>query len=76
VKLSVSLPDDDVAALDRYIAATGAPGRSAAIRDAIRLLGDPRLDDAYAAAWSEWEASGDAGAWATTVADGLDDAAR
>ena len=28
-------------------------------------------DDAYAAAWQEWEDSGDSEAWAGTVADGL-----
>ena len=45
--------------------------RSAAIQQAIRLLGDPELEDAYAAAWQDWEDSGDAQAWAVTMADGL-----
>jgi hypothetical protein len=40
------------------------------------MLGDPELDDAYAEAWDEWEASGDAAAWESTVDDGLVDAAR
>lgn len=76
MKLSVSLSEDDVAALDKYARSAGLPSRSAAIQRAIRLLGDPELDDAYAAAWEEWEASGEAAAWEATAADGLADAAR
>lgn len=76
MKLSISLPDEDVAVLDRYARAAGIRSRSAAIQRAIRLLGQPDLDDAYAAAWDEWEASGDATAWEETTADGLADAAR
>lgn len=71
VKLSVSLSPSDVEALDKYAQAAGLKSRSAAIQQAIKLLGDPELEDAYAAAWQEWEASGDARAWAVTVADGL-----
>lgn len=71
VKLSVSLSPSEVEALDKYAAAAGLKSRSAAIQQAIKLLGDPELEDAYAAAWQEWEASGDAQAWASTVADGL-----
>ncbi len=76
MKLSESLSEDDVAALDKYAQAAGLSSRSAAIQQAIRLLGDPELEDAYAAAWDEWEASGDAAAWEQTTADGLTDAAR
>jgi Arc/MetJ-type ribon-helix-helix transcriptional regulator len=71
VKLSVSLPEDDVARLDEYIRATGAASRSAAIQAAIKLLRQAGLEDDYAAAWAEWDASPDAGAWAATLADGL-----
>jgi Arc/MetJ-type ribon-helix-helix transcriptional regulator len=76
VKLSVSLSDGDVAALDRYARAAGLKSRSAAIQQAIRLLGDPDLEAAYAAVWQEWETSGDAEAWESTAADGLADAPR
>jgi Arc/MetJ-type ribon-helix-helix transcriptional regulator len=76
MKLSVSLSEEDVATLDRYADAVGLTSRSAAIQRAIRMLGDPALDAAYAAAWDEWEASGDAAAWETSLADGLVDAAR
>ncbi|MGB7447894.1 MAG: ribbon-helix-helix domain-containing protein [Ornithinimicrobium sp.] len=76
MKLSISIPDEDVATLDRYAEAAGMASRSAAIQRAIRLLAQPALDDAYAAAWEEWEASGDAAAWEETTADGLADVAR
>jgi len=76
MKLSISLPDEDVAALDRYMQAAGVPSRSAAIQRAIRMLRDPELEDAYGAAWGEWQASGEATAWEATTADGLADAAR
>lgn len=76
MKLSVSLSEDDVARLDEYARAAGLRSRSAAIQQAIRLLGDPALEDAYAAAWDEWEASGEAAAWEVTAGDGLVDAAR
>jgi hypothetical protein len=64
------------ALLDRFAQAVGITSRSAAIQRAIRLLPSPELDDAYAAAWDEWEASGDAAAWEETTADGLADASR
>ena len=76
VKLSVSLSENDVAALDAYARAAGLASRSAAVQQAIRLLGDPELQGAYDLAWQEWEASGDAGAWESTVGDGTPDAAR
>jgi Arc/MetJ-type ribon-helix-helix transcriptional regulator len=76
MKLSVSLSEIEVAALDTYARAAGLGSRSAAIQQAIRLLGDPELEDSYAAAWEEWESSGDASAWDSTAGDGLTDAAR
>lgn len=76
MKLRVSLSEGELAALDKYARAEGLKSRSAAIRQAIRLLGDPELEAAYAAAWQEWEDSGDAEAWESTVADGLADAPR
>lgn len=76
MKLSISLSEAEVATIDSYARAAGLPSRSAAIQQAIRLLGDPALEDAYAAAWDEWEASGDAADWEATAGDGLIDAAR
>ena len=76
MKLSVSLSESEVAALDKYAHAAGLKSRSAAIQQAIRLLGDAELQAAYEAAWQEWEDSGDADAWASAAADGLADAPR
>ena len=70
VKLSVSLSPSEVAVLDKYAQSAGLKSRSAAIQQAIKLLGDPDLEDAYIAAWQEWEDAGEAEAWAVTVADG------
>ena len=76
MKLSISLPDEDVAALDEYARASGLRSRSAAVQRAIQLLHHPELEQDYAAAWDEWESSGERAAWETTAADGLADAAR
>lgn len=76
MKLSISLSEAEVALLDRYAKAAGLNSRSAAVQQAIRMLGDPELDDAYAAAWEEWEASGEAAAWENTASDGLSRAPR
>ena len=71
MKMSVSLPDADVAFLDAYAAERGIASRSAALQQAIQLLRTSDLDAEYAEAWEEWAESGDAGAWDTTVGDGL-----
>lgn len=76
MKLSVSLPEEDVATLDEYARAQGFKTRSAALQHAIRMLGNPRLEQDYAAAWNEWEASGEEAAWEASAADGLADAPR
>ncbi len=41
--------------------------RQSVSRPAIRLLGDPYLESAYETAGPEWDASGDAEAWESTV---------
>ena len=69
--MSVSLSPSEVAVLDKYEQSAGLKSRSAAIQQAIKLLGDPELEDAYTAAWQEWEDAGEAEAWAVTVADGV-----
>ena len=76
MKLSVSLPEEDVATLDEYARAQGFKTRSAALQHAIRMLGNPGLEQDYAAAWNEWEASGEEAAWEASAADGLADAPR
>ncbi|RBY81617.1 antitoxin [Geodermatophilus sp. TF02-6] len=76
MKLSVSLSEEDVAALDEYIRTAGLRSRSAALQHAIRLLRHPDLEQDYAAAWDEWESSGEAAAWEAATADGLTGAPR
>ncbi|GAA3634540.1 ribbon-helix-helix domain-containing protein [Microlunatus ginsengisoli] len=76
MKLSVSLPDEDVATLDEFARAAGLASRSAAVQYAVRLLRLPELEQDYEAAWSEWAGSPDHEAWEATSGDGLADAAR
>jgi Arc/MetJ-type ribon-helix-helix transcriptional regulator len=71
MKLSVSLPDEDVAYLDACAAAGGYPSRSAVLRRAIRLLRAAELGPAYEDAFADWERSGAAAEWETTAGDGL-----
>lgn len=76
MKLSVSLPDEDVAILDEYVRTAGLPSRSSGLQRAVRMLRLPDLEQDYQAAWQEWEASDDHAAWSVTAADGIADAAR
>ncbi len=71
MKVSVSLSEDDVAVLDEYARTAGLESRSAAVQYAIRLLRHVHLEADYAAAWDEWDASGDAVAWESVSGDGL-----
>ena len=71
MKLSVSLPDEDVELLDEHARRRGLPSRSAAVRDALRVLRNSTLDEDYAAAWAEWDASGNRAAWESVTADGV-----
>ncbi len=67
MKVSVSVPDDDVEFLDSYAKAHSVPSRSAAIQRAIRLLRASELADSYAAAFAEWSDDADNTAWDTTA---------
>jgi Arc/MetJ-type ribon-helix-helix transcriptional regulator len=71
MKVSVSLPDEDVEYLDSYARSQGIASRSAVIHRAVRLLRASELGAAYEQAWDEWSASDDAKAWDGTAADGL-----
>ena len=76
MKLSVSLPDDDVKILDEFVRTAGLPSRSAALQHAVRMLRLRNLEQDYEAAWQEWEASGAQATWSATRADGIADVAR
>jgi Arc/MetJ-type ribon-helix-helix transcriptional regulator len=70
VKLSVSLPAEDVAFVDEYVERTGEPSRSAAIQRAISLLRAAELEDEYVNAFDEWEQA-ETEIWERASGDGL-----
>ena len=71
MKVSVSLPDEDVEFLDKYAAAEGLPSRSAVLHKAVRLLRGTELASAYEDAFANWADSDDAVDWDATVGDNL-----
>jgi Arc/MetJ-type ribon-helix-helix transcriptional regulator len=72
MKLSVSVPSEDIAFLDAYAAEHDLGSRSAALQRAIRALRVSALPGSYAEAWTDWEDDGDAEAWDPTAADGAE----
>jgi Arc/MetJ-type ribon-helix-helix transcriptional regulator len=70
MKVSVSLPEDDVEFLESYVREQGMDSRSAAVHKAVGLLRTAQLASAYENAWDSWTDSGDAEAWETVTADG------
>ncbi len=71
MKVSVSLPPDDVAFLDDYARVQGYDSRSAVVHKAVSLLRGGELSAAYEEAWGAWASSEDGTAWDTVTADGL-----
>ena len=71
MKVSVSLPGDDVQFLDDYAREQGLESRSAALHRAVRLLRTSELGGKYEAAWKEFAADGEADLWDATTGDGL-----
>jgi Arc/MetJ-type ribon-helix-helix transcriptional regulator len=71
MKVSVSLPEEDVVFVDQYAKQEGYDSRSAVIQKAVRLLRASRLGAAYEEAWREWAASGEEDEWGSSSADGL-----
>jgi len=70
MKLSVSVPSEDIAFLDAYAAEHELGSRSAALHLAIRALRVSALPGSYAEAWSDWLSDGEADAWDVTAGDG------
>ncbi|MFE1767864.1 ribbon-helix-helix domain-containing protein [Streptomyces angustmyceticus] len=75
MKISVSLPQEDVAFVDEYAARTAGESRSAVIHAAIELLRAAQLEAEYTEAFAEWDTSEDAALWDRTSRDGLADEA-
>ena len=71
MKLSVSIPDDDVVFLDEFAARAGMVSRSAVVQQAIAMLKAAELTRDYAKAFDEWADSGDADVWDASTGDGL-----
>jgi Arc/MetJ-type ribon-helix-helix transcriptional regulator len=71
MKISVSLPGEDVAFLDAYARAHELRSRSAVVHAAIEVLRLGDLRDAYGEAWAEWDASGEAASWDAVAGDGV-----
>ena len=70
MKLSVSLPDDDIQFIDQYAREHAVESRSGVVQRALLLLRANELGEDYAAAWEEWEST-EAEVWDLTTADGL-----
>lgn len=71
MKMSVSLPEEDVEFLDAYARDQRVGSRSAALHKAVNLLRAAQLADAYEDAWDSWSSSSDSEVWDTALADGL-----
>ncbi|MFD4176453.1 MULTISPECIES: ribbon-helix-helix domain-containing protein [Streptomyces] len=76
MKISVSLPQEDVAFVDEYAAKIDADSRSAVIHAAIELLRASNLEADYVEAFAEWDESEDAEFWDKFSGDGIADEAR
>jgi Arc/MetJ-type ribon-helix-helix transcriptional regulator len=71
MKVSMSLPEDDIAFLDAYAKSLGYRSRSAVLHVAVRLLRAGELGGAYEQAWRDWTADGDAEVWEAVAPDGI-----
>lgn len=71
MKVSVSLPEEDIEFLDTYAYEHGIGSRSAVVHKAVRLLRAIELSADYEGAWQDWSRSEDEEVWRATVADGV-----
>lgn len=72
MKVSVSLPNEDVEFLDDYARKTGYHSRSAALHQAVAVLRSGQLAGAYEDAWLTWTESAEGDSWDAVAADGLE----
>jgi Arc/MetJ-type ribon-helix-helix transcriptional regulator len=72
MKVSISLPEEDVAFLDEYAHSQGIESRSAFVHKAVRMLRASELSGAYEEAFTSGEGEQEAAIWDVTVADGLE----
>lgn len=76
MKLSVSIPEQDLEFIDVYASAHGVETRSGVVQRALTLLRTTELGEDYAAAWAEWDASEDGDLWEAVTADGIAESRR
>ena len=69
MKVSISIPEEDVQFLDNYARNHQIASRSATLHRAIRLLRTSELSSAYAEAFTDWTTDPDDTAWDNTTAD-------
>lgn len=74
MKVSLSIPDEDIRFLDNFARDHGIASRSAAVQQSIALLRDMELKEHFKIAMREWRESPDSELWESTVGDGLTDA--
>ena len=55
MKVSVSIPEDDLSFIDQYASAHDVESRSAVVQRAVALLRASELGQDYAEAWAEWD---------------------
>jgi len=72
MKVSISLPEEDVAFLDAYARSQGVQSRSAVVHKAVRMLRVSELGEAYEEAFTSWDDEDEAAAWDPVAADGLE----
>jgi metal-responsive CopG/Arc/MetJ family transcriptional regulator len=72
MKISVSLPDADIAYLDHIAAQRDRSNRSAILHEAIAALRERELTNDYEQAAREWVTSGEAAAWDNVASDGVE----
>ena len=75
VKLSISLPAEDVGFVDQLAAEAGFESRSAVIQHALERLRAAELQADYAEAWDDWRSAGDDEPWDASAGDGAAPAA-
>lgn len=74
MKVSLSIPDEDVRFLDNFAREHGIASRSAAVQRSIAMLREVELKEQYKIAMQEWRDSPDSELWESTVGDGITDA--
>ena len=70
MKLSISLPAEEISFMDGYARSQGIKSRSGVIRAALRNLRTSELADSYASAWADADEEDDR-IWDQTSSDGL-----